>query len=45
MKGIVYFFYDDRSEWHEFVSRFLCAVGKQRRTENTGICSFIIYLF
>ena len=27
----------ERSERHEFRSRFLCVVGKQRRTENAGM--------
>ena len=35
----------DRSEWDEFVSRFLCVIGKQRRTENAGMGLTMQYLY
>ena len=38
------FLYIDRSEWHEFVSRFLCAVVEQRRTENTGMSFYYLFV-
>ena len=31
----------DRSEWHEFGSRFLCVVGEQRRTENAMTIQYL----
>ena len=40
------FWFADRSEWHEFGSRFFfCVVGKQRRTETAGMGLTIQYLY